>query len=229
MAAKQRAVLIVTGSIQTAEEIKQRVAEASGSRHEIRTLIFGNREECQRLFNPNGALTPGEIVIATVLASRGIDLKLVKPVLMKGGLHVIVTFPPPNKRVEVQVFGRAARNGQPGSGKMILFIDDVKLQLDDHYTSSDETIDDEQFETMRENNVKRQLKNFENEIYPFERLRSKLFDQMCAKMKDIREMAKDCCEAEYALVQFEECWAFWLNFEMERLRKEVKEQKKTTK
>jgi hypothetical protein len=56
-----------------------------------------------------------QITIATSAAGRGMDIKLSKESLKAGGLHVIIPFPMPNKRVLDQAIGRSARQGQPGS------------------------------------------------------------------------------------------------------------------
>ncbi|MDF2578113.1 MAG: preprotein translocase subunit SecA [Chlamydiales bacterium] len=63
---------------------------------------------------------PGMVTIATNTAGRGTDIVLEPICLQKGGLHVVFTFYPSNKRVEAQGFGRAARQGQPGSARLIL-------------------------------------------------------------------------------------------------------------
>ena len=56
-----------------------------------------------------------QITIATSAAGRGMDIKLSKESLKAGGLHVIIPFKMPNKRVLDQAIGRSARQGQPGS------------------------------------------------------------------------------------------------------------------
>ena len=59
----------------------------------------------------------GAITIATNMAGRGTDIKLPKEALAAGGLHVIGVSPNDSKRIDRQLVGRAARQGQPGSAQ----------------------------------------------------------------------------------------------------------------
>ncbi len=60
------------------------------------------------------------ITIATNTAGRGTDIILDRKSRMVGGLHVVFAFFPTNDRVELQGFGRAGRQGQPGSCRLII-------------------------------------------------------------------------------------------------------------
>ena len=55
------------------------------------------------------------ITVATNMAGRGTDIKLASTVEAKGGLHVILTEFHESSRVDRQLFGRSARQGDPGS------------------------------------------------------------------------------------------------------------------
>jgi len=66
----------------------------------------------------------GQITVATNMAGRGTDIKLAKGVAEMGGLHVIATEPHGSGRVDRQLFGRAARQGDPGCAQMFCSIED---------------------------------------------------------------------------------------------------------
>ena len=69
-------------------------------------------------------------MISTALASRGTDLKLSKEANEKGGLHVLLTYLPKDRRTERQIFGRTGRKGLPGSTRQILCQEQVEEQLE---------------------------------------------------------------------------------------------------
>lgn len=72
-------------------------------------------EEEADIVSAAGAM--GAITIATNMAGRGTDIKLPPEALAAGGLHVIGISPNDSKRIDRQLVGRAARQGQPGSAQ----------------------------------------------------------------------------------------------------------------
>ena len=58
------------------------------------------------------------------MAGRGTDIKLGRGVAELGGLHVIATEPHGSGRVDRQLFGRAARQGDPGCAQMFACAED---------------------------------------------------------------------------------------------------------
>ena len=75
-----------------------------------------------------GAGNPGRITIATNMAGRGTDIKLSKGVAQLGGLHVIATERHESQRVDRQLFGRAGRQGDPGSCISFVSLEDELYQ-----------------------------------------------------------------------------------------------------
>ncbi len=61
----------------------------------------------------------GVITVATGVAGRGVDIPSSPAVEAVGGLHVIITHLPPTTRLEHQYKGRTARQGRPGSTRII--------------------------------------------------------------------------------------------------------------
>ena len=70
----------------------------------------------------------GAITIATNLAGRGTDFKMPAAVIQSGGLHVIVSECHSSFRVDRQLIGRCARQGQPGSCQTFVSADDWLLE-----------------------------------------------------------------------------------------------------
>jgi len=58
---------------------------------------------------------PGRITVATRMAGRGVDIRLHPRALQAGGLHVLSCQDNPARRLDEQLFGRCARQGDPGS------------------------------------------------------------------------------------------------------------------
>jgi preprotein translocase subunit SecA len=71
---------------------------------------------------------PGRITIATNMAGRGTDILLGHGVPAIGGLHVIATERHESGRVDRQLFGRSARQGDPGSAQAFVSVEDELIR-----------------------------------------------------------------------------------------------------
>ena len=69
----------------------------------------------------------GRVTVATNMAGRGTDIELHQEVKQAGGLHVIIAGIHPSKRIDRQLIGRAGRQGDPGSYRRILCLEDDLL------------------------------------------------------------------------------------------------------
>ncbi|MDZ7370862.1 MAG: DEAD/DEAH box helicase, partial [candidate division KSB1 bacterium] len=72
---------------------------------------------------------PGAITIATNMAGRGTDIKLAPGVAEKGGLHIIGSEKHEARRIDRQLRGRAGRQGDPGSSRFFLSLEDDLMRL----------------------------------------------------------------------------------------------------
>jgi preprotein translocase subunit SecA len=67
---------------------------------------------------------PGRVTVATNMAGRGTDIHLAPEVSASGGLHVILTEFHESARIDRQLFGRSARQGEPGSVQAMVSLED---------------------------------------------------------------------------------------------------------
>ncbi len=94
-------------------------------------FLLKNNNKSLQLYNGVQALSaeiilslagsPGVATIATNCAGRGSDIITTREAEAGGGLHVIMTFPAINLRVEKQAFGRTGRQGKKGTFHYILY------------------------------------------------------------------------------------------------------------
>lgn len=110
-----RGVLVITKYMEEVDQIKQRLIDKGYDESKIKVYKDSSHSNVTQ-----EELKSGEIIIATNIAGRGTDIKPSEQVEKNGGLHVCVTFMPPNQRVEWQNVGRTSRTGNKGTGQFIL-------------------------------------------------------------------------------------------------------------
>lgn len=110
LSAQGRAVLIGTRSVADSETLADHFKQRNLAYRLLNARQDQDEAEAVSLAGQAQAIT-----IATNMAGRGTDIKLHKEVEAKGGLHVILTEFHESARVDRQLFGRAARQGDKGS------------------------------------------------------------------------------------------------------------------
>lgn len=123
VAEEGRAVLVGTRSVEASELLSQLLA-ARGVAH----TMLNARQDKEEADAVGLAGTAGRITVATNMAGRGTDIKLAPEVEARGGLHVILTEFHESARVDRQLFGRSARQGNPGSVEAIVSLTDELFQ-----------------------------------------------------------------------------------------------------
>jgi preprotein translocase subunit SecA len=113
-----RAVLIGTDSVADSEKLSKHLTQA-GLDHEV--LNARNDEREAEIVAKAGQ--PGRITVATNMAGRGTDIPLDEDVAASGGLHVISCQHNASRRIDRQLIGRCARQGDPGSTETLLSLD----------------------------------------------------------------------------------------------------------
>ena len=119
----RRPVLIGTRSVKASERLATMLAY-KGLEFNILNAVR-HREEARIVA---AAGEQGRITIATNMAGRGTDIKLGRGVADMGGLHVIATERHESGRIDRQLFGRCARQGDPGSAQAFMCVDDELIQ-----------------------------------------------------------------------------------------------------
>jgi preprotein translocase subunit SecA len=111
-----------------------------------------------------GAGKPGAITLTTILGGRGIDPKPLREVLAVGGLHVIPALLPASGRVELQLRGRAGRQGAPGSSRMIVNGEALGLHSPPPQELYDTLIEAHQNHRIESNSLMRFKQDFEADV-----------------------------------------------------------------
>ena len=123
MMAAKRPVLIGTRSVAASQALSQ-VLHREGIEHRVLNATQ-NAAEASIVA---AAGRPGQVTVATNMAGRGTDIVLGPGVAEVGGLHVIATERHDSRRIDRQLYGRCARQGDPGSYQNVLSLDDELLR-----------------------------------------------------------------------------------------------------
>ena len=120
---QQRPVLIGTSSVAESEQVSAWLAEKK-----IPHKVLNAKQDKVEADIIAEAGQLGAITVATNMAGRGTDIALSEEVKALGGLHVLALSRNESRRVDRQLYGRCARQGDPGSAEAILSLEDPTLQ-----------------------------------------------------------------------------------------------------
>ena len=122
MAADGRSILIGVSSVLLSEQVSEALT-AVGRQHDV--LNARRLDEEADIVAKAGR--PGRVTVVTNMAGRGTDIKLPQEVKDAGGLHVIILDTLDTSRLERQLYGRAGRQGDPGSYDIANSLDEPEL------------------------------------------------------------------------------------------------------
>jgi preprotein translocase subunit SecA len=117
-----RPVLVGTRSIDKSELLSNLLA-ARGIEH----TVLNARHIAREAEIVAQAGQPAKVTVATNMAGRGTDIRLGPGVAGLGGLHVICTELHESRRIDRQLIGRCGRQGDPGTHRQFLALDDEIL------------------------------------------------------------------------------------------------------
>jgi preprotein translocase subunit SecA len=119
-----RPVLVGTVSVEKSERLAK-MLERRGVKHNVLNAKQHEREAAVVA----EAGQPGGVTIATNMAGRGTDIVLGPGVTDVGGLHIIGTERHESRRIDNQLRGRAGRQGDPGSSRFFISLEDDLMKI----------------------------------------------------------------------------------------------------
>lgn len=117
-------VLVGTASIESSEHLSY-LLKKEGVVHNV----LNAKQHAREAEIVKGAGDQGKVTISTSMAGRGTDIKLGQGVAELGGLRVIGTERYENRRIDDQLRGRSGRQGDPGSSKFYISLEDDLMRI----------------------------------------------------------------------------------------------------
>src|SRR3989475_2345967 len=119
-----RPVLVGTVSVEKSERLA-RLLEKRGVPHEV---LNAQQHEREALLVAKAGKA-GAVTNANNMAGRGTDIVLGEGVAKAGGLHIVGTERHESRRIDNQLRGRSGRQGDPGSSRFFLALDDDLMRI----------------------------------------------------------------------------------------------------
>ncbi|MEQ8162683.1 MAG: preprotein translocase subunit SecA [Smithellaceae bacterium] len=157
----KRPVLIGTISIEKSELLSKYLTRA-GIKHYV--LNAKNHEKEAEIVAQAGQ--SGMVTISTNMAGRGTDIKLGDGVAELGGLHILGTERHESRRIDNQLRGRAGRQGDKGSSRFYLSLEDDLLRIfgADRISSIMERVGIEENEPIEHKYISRAIENAQKRV-----------------------------------------------------------------
>lgn len=158
---KGQPVLVGTTSIDKSEFIAKNLKKLN-TPHEVLNAKH-HEKEAEIIAN---AGEKGRVTIATNMAGRGTDIVLGEGVRELGGLHILGTERHESRRIDNQLRGRSGRQGDEGSSRFYLALDDDLLRLfgSDRISSLMEKVGVEEGQAIENNLISRAIENAQNRV-----------------------------------------------------------------
>jgi preprotein translocase subunit SecA len=121
---KGQPLLVGTVSVEKSE-LLSKILKKRGIKHEVLNARYHEKEA--QIIAKAGQRSA--VTIATNMAGRGTDIKLGERVVELGGLHVLGTERHEARRIDNQLRGRSGRQGDPGSSRFYLSLEDDLMRL----------------------------------------------------------------------------------------------------
>ena len=121
---KGQPVLVGTISIDVSEDMSEKLKK-KGVPH---TVLNAKHHEAEAQIVANAG-QKGAVTISTNMAGRGTDIVLGEGVIELGGLHILGTSRHESRRIDNQLRGRSGRQGDPGSSRFYLSLEDDLLRI----------------------------------------------------------------------------------------------------
>ncbi|PIE68105.1 MAG: preprotein translocase subunit SecA [Deltaproteobacteria bacterium] len=158
---KGQPVLVGTVSIDISEQLSKTLKKR-GIPHEV--LNAKNHEKEAEIISMAGQ--KGAVTISTNMAGRGTDIVLGEGVTELGGLHILGTERHESRRIDNQLRGRSGRQGDPGSSRFYLALEDDLLRIfgGERITGIMERLGMEEGEPIEHNLISRAIENAQSKV-----------------------------------------------------------------
>ena len=158
---KGQPALVGTISIDVSEQVSKNLKKR-GIKHEV--LNAKNHEKEAEIISMAGQ--SGAVTISTNMAGRGTDIVLGEGVTALGGLHIIGTERHESRRVDNQLRGRSGRQGDPGSSRFYLALEDDLLRIfgGERITGIMDRLGMEEGEPIEHNLISRAIENAQSKV-----------------------------------------------------------------
>jgi len=158
---KGQPVLVGTTNIDISEMLSQRLKK-EGVKHSV---LNAKHHEKEAQFIAEAGMK-GRVTIATNMAGRGTDIKLGEGVVELGGLHILGTSRHESRRIDNQLRGRSGRQGDPGSSRFYLSLEDDLLRIfgSDRISSIMDKLGMEEDEPIEHSMISKAIENAQRKV-----------------------------------------------------------------